>query len=201
MWRYRQVHSFGMSVHVDNHRPVPPAERHNLPRIYGKMRFLMLKSEFYPPRSAKHNAAQCGVIARTLIQESPISGSERTPSAPSVAVWVAPPIRAVSVLGTLPKALQGSLATTSRTSHIQGVPAGLTPERQASMDQVLWLRGRLADPYLDHGVLLTFSRAGSWMGLRVLEGFQLSGDGRFRWEWEDAYRQIPYQHQIGREHV
>ncbi len=42
-------------------------------------------------------------------------------------------------------------------------------------------------------ILLTFSRSGAWMGLRVHEHFSLSRDGSFRWEWEDSYGRIPYR--------
>ncbi|HEY7356689.1 MAG TPA: hypothetical protein VH590_09490 [Ktedonobacterales bacterium] len=61
------------------------------------------------------------------------------------------------------------------------------------MDQFAWLRERLADDALDNTIILTFSRSGSWMGMRVLERFSLSGGGSFRWEWEDVYAGVPYQ--------
>lgn len=58
-----------------------------------------------------------------------------------------------------------------------------------------WLHERLALGQLDKTVVLTYSRRGSWMGLRVLETFQLAGDGSFLWEWEDEYARVPYQKQ------
>ena len=63
------------------------------------------------------------------------------------------------------------------------------------MQQFEWLRERLAHDSLDRTIILAFSRVGSWMGLRVQELFQLSGDGSFLWEWEDAYARISYQKQ------
>ena len=63
------------------------------------------------------------------------------------------------------------------------------------MQQSERLHERLTHNDLDKTLILTFSRMGSWMGLRVQEFFQLTGDGSFLWEWEDKYLHIPYQKQ------
>jgi hypothetical protein len=62
-------------------------------------------------------------------------------------------------------------------------------------DQFEWLHERLTHHNLDQTTILTFTRVGSWMGLRVQELFQLTGNGSFRWEWEDEYARLPYQKQ------
>src|SRR5690242_6649962 len=63
------------------------------------------------------------------------------------------------------------------------------------MHQFEWLNERLAHDDLDKTIILTYSRMGSWMGLRVRELFQLTGDGSFLWEWEDEHAHLPYQKQ------
>jgi hypothetical protein len=68
-------------------------------------------------------------------------------------------------------------------------------KQEHCMAQFEWLQERLAHDDLDHTVILTFARRGSWMGLRILEYFQLTGDGNFLWEWEDVYGHVPYRRQ------
>lgn len=63
------------------------------------------------------------------------------------------------------------------------------------MHQFEWLNERLAHDDLDETIILTYSRVGTWIGLRVREFFQLTGDGSFMWEWEDEYLHILYQKQ------